>query len=116
MTGKKRRRHKHHDKDKDKDKDKIKEENNDEEKKEKKRGRKRKKIDNDDIIKISKKKINFDDLKKKYPINYPVILSPEEIERTAKKNVEFSKLKFPSLKRINIDGNPYFQFLIFVDY
>ena len=86
MTGKKRRRHKHHDKDKDKDKDKIKEENNDEEKKEKKRGRKRKKIDNDDIIKISKKKINFDDLKKKYPINYPVILSPEEIERTAKKN------------------------------
>ena len=38
------------------------------------------------IRKISKKKINFDDLKKKYPINYPVIASPEEIELMAKKS------------------------------
>ena len=30
-------------------------------------------------------------------------------ENLIKKNVEFSKLKFPSLKRINIDGNPYFD-------
>ena len=88
LTGKKRRRHKHRDKDKDKDKDKekSKEENKeDEDKKEKKRGRRRKKIDNDNIIKISKRKINFDDLKKKYPINYPVFTSPEDIERMAKK-------------------------------
>ena len=96
LTGKKRRRHKHRDKDKDKDddkekekekdKEKSKEENKEEEKKEKKRGgRRRKKIDNDNIIKISKRKINFDDLTKKYPINYPVFTSPEEIERMAKK-------------------------------
>jgi hypothetical protein len=96
LTGKKRRRHKHRDKDKDKDhdkekekekdKEKSKEENKEEDKKEKKRGgRRRKKIDNDNIIKISKRKINFDDLTKKYPINYPVFTSPEEIERMAKK-------------------------------
>ena len=30
-------------------------------------------------------------------------------ENLIKRNVEFSKLKFPSLKRINIDGNPYFD-------
>jgi hypothetical protein len=30
-------------------------------------------------------------------------------ENAIKRNVEFSKLKFPSLKRINIDGNPYFD-------
>ena len=30
-------------------------------------------------------------------------------ENLIKSNVEFSKLKFPSLKRINIDGNPYFD-------
>ena len=105
MTGKKRRRHKHRDKDRDKDKDKdkekSKEENKDEDKKEKKRGRKRKKIDNDDIIKISKKKINFDDLKKKYPINYPVIASPEEIELMAKKS---GKNKIKKMIKLNNTG------------
>ena len=30
-------------------------------------------------------------------------------ENLIKSNVEFSKLRFPSLKRINIDGNPYFD-------
>ena len=30
-------------------------------------------------------------------------------ENLIKNNTEFSKLKFPSLKRINIDGNPYFD-------
>ena len=30
-------------------------------------------------------------------------------ENLIKVNTEFSKLKFPSLKRINIDGNPYFD-------
>ena len=30
-------------------------------------------------------------------------------ENLIKSNIEFSKLKFPSLKRINIDGNPYFD-------
>ena len=30
-------------------------------------------------------------------------------ENAIKSNVEFSKLRFPSLKRINIDGNPYFD-------
>ena len=30
-------------------------------------------------------------------------------ENLIKNNIEFSKLKFPSLKRINIDGNPYFD-------
>ena len=30
-------------------------------------------------------------------------------ENLIKKNTEFAKLKFPSLKRINIDGNPYFD-------
>ena len=105
LTGKKRRRHKHKDKDKDKekdkdnkDKDKEKKEDKDEDKKETKRGRKRKKIDNDDIIKISKKKINFDDLKKKYPINYPVIISPEEIERMAKKS---GKNKIKKMIKLN---------------
>ena len=96
MTGKKRRRHRH--KDKENDKEKPKEENNGEEKKEKKRGRKRKKIDNDDIIKISKRKINFEDIKKKYPINYPVIASPEEIERIAKKN---GKNKIKKMVKLN---------------
>ena len=96
MTGKKRRRHRH--KDKEKDKDKSKEEKNGEEKKEKKRGRKRRKLDNDDIIKISKRKINFEDLKKKYPINYPVIASPEEIEKMAKKN---GKNKIKKMVKLN---------------
>ena len=94
MTGKKRRRHRH----KDKDKEKYKEENNGEEKKEKKRGRRKRKIDNDDIIKISKRKINFEDIKKKYPINYPVIASPEEIERMAKKN---GKNKIKKMVKLN---------------
>ena len=30
-------------------------------------------------------------------------------ENLIKSNVEFAKLRFPSLKRINIDGNPYFD-------
>ena len=95
MTGKK--RHRHHHKDKEKGKEKIKEDNNEEEKKEKKRGR-RKKIDNDNIIKISKKKINFDDIKKKYPINYPVIISPEEIEKMAQKK---GKNKIKKMIKLN---------------
>ena len=74
MTGKKRHRHKHKDKDKNKDK---------EDKKVKKRGPRRKKIDNDNIIKISKRKINYNDLVKKYPINFPVLLSPDEIDKMA---------------------------------
>ena len=55
----------------------------DEDKKVKKRGPRRKKIDNDNIIKISKRKINFSDLEKKYPIKYPVLLSPEQIDKMA---------------------------------
>ena len=109
LTGKKRRRHRHkkEDKgeDKDKDKEKTKEENNEEEKKEKKRGRKRRKIDNDDIIKISKKKINFDDIKKKYPINYPVIASPEEIEKMTQKKGKNKIKKMVKLNNKNHDNH-----------
>ena len=96
MTGKKRGRHRH--KDKDKNKEKTKEENNDEEKKEKKRGRRRKKLENNDLLNLKKKKINFDDLKKKYPINYPVILSPEDIEKMSKKN---GKKKIKKMVKLN---------------
>ena len=109
LTGKKRRRHRHkkedEGEDKDKDKEKTKEENNDEEKKEKKRGRKRMKIDNDDIIKISKKKINFDDIKKKYPINYPVIASPEEIEKMTQKKGKNKIKKMVKLNNKNHDNH-----------
>ena len=82
MTGKKRHRHKHKDKEKNKDKE-DKKHRHDEDKKVKKRGPRRKKIDNDNIIKISKRKINFSDLEKKYPIKYPVLLSPEQIDKMA---------------------------------
>ena len=41
--------------------------------------------------------------------NLPMLEKLAISENLIKKNVEFSKLKFPSLKRINIDGNPYFD-------
>lgn len=107
LTGKKRHRHKHkedkkekkhhHDKDNDEDKkekkEKDKDKNND-----KKRGRRRKKIDNDNIIKISKRKINFDDLIKKYPINFPVILAPEDINKMA---IKKGKNKIKKMIKLN---------------
>ena len=44
-----------------------------------------------------------------YVPNLPTLEKLAISENMIKKNVEFSKLKFPSLKRINIDGNPYFD-------
>ena len=41
--------------------------------------------------------------------NLPTLEKLAISENLIKSNVEFSKLKFPSLKRINIDGNPYFD-------
>ena len=48
---------------------------------------------------------NFDDGVPNLPNLEKLAIS----ENLIKNNVEFSKLKFPSLKRINIDGNPYFD-------
>ena len=44
-----------------------------------------------------------------YVPNLPNLEKLAISENLIKQNVEFSKLKFPSLKRINIDGNPYFD-------
>ena len=44
-----------------------------------------------------------------YVPNLPTLEKLAISENLIKKNTEFSKLKFPSLKRINIDGNPYFD-------
>ena len=44
-----------------------------------------------------------------YVPNLPNLEKLAISENLIKSNVEFSKLKFPSLKRINIDGNPYFD-------
>ena len=44
-----------------------------------------------------------------YVPNLPTLEKLAISENLIKSNVEFSKLRFPSLKRINIDGNPYFD-------
>ena len=110
LTGKKRHRHnkhkedkkeKKHHRDKDKDDEDKKEKKEKDKNNDKKRGRRRKKIDNDNIIKISKRKINFEDLIKKYPINFPVIASPEEIDKMA---IKKGKNKIKKMIKLNNSG------------
>ena len=73
---------------------------------EKKRGRKKKKIENENTNNANKIKriLNYEDIKKAYPINYPIIYSLNDIEKIIPKK-QGGKTKNKKLVKMNNNKN-----------